>query len=147
MRELGDEITRLIEGSPSLRPLPSEGRDGDDNLDGEMAWPTIFAFFIDRRGRALPPQECLDIYRALAGREDACPVGQPVVLGCGEDAVAALRICIDARQLSEAWCADDAVARRNLRRVLDDAATSIAQIEALVGQTDRRQTRTGAHEH
>lgn len=146
-RELGVGIARLIEASPSLRPLPAEGRDGDDNLDGEMAWPTIFPFRIERRGRALAAPECRDIYRALAGREDASPIGQPVVLGRGEEAPTALRMSIDARQVSESWCADDEVARRNLRSLLDDAATSVAQIETLVGQSDRQETRAGVHEH
>ena len=110
----------------------------------EFGLPTIFAFTLQRHGAALPLQDCKDIHRALgrALADEASPVaaqicliGQPVGWGgARSDAIAALRICIGARHITEAWSADAAVGRANLQREIDRVATVVAKIEWLVGR-------------
>jgi len=50
--------------------------------------------------------------------------------------VAALRICIGARHVTECWSADATTARGNLRSVLDRAATVIRKLDALLYSHD-----------
>jgi hypothetical protein len=152
--ELGTGIAQIIGTSPSLRllPLPRNAPGGVD--DDEMALPTIFPFTMERAGRALAPDDCRDIYRALG--EDsrdvvaadraaagiaapACLVGQPVEFGLRDGtATAALRICVDARHVIAAWSADADAARRNLQCELGRAAAVVAKIEWLLGHADQR---------
>ena len=163
--ELGACIGQSIGASPSLRLLPLQQSAPNGSVDDEeMALTTIFPFTIEREGRAFTPDECRDIYRELArdardvvaaNRAGAgeiaaqvCLVGQPVELG-GRDgtATAALRICIDARCVTETWSPDANVARRNLKRELGRAAAVVAKIELLLGHADQRHIQTRAHGH
>ena len=163
--ELGACIAQSIGASPSLRlsPLQQSAPNGSVD-DEEMALTTIFPFTIEREGRSFTPDECRDIYRELArdardvvaaNRAGAgeiaaqvCLVGQPVELG-GRDgtATAALRICIDARCVTETWSPDANVARRNLKHELGRAAAVVAKIELLLGHADQRNIQTRAHGH
>ena len=163
--ELGAGIGQSIGASPSLRLLPLQQSAPNGSVDDEeMALTTIFPFTIEREGRAVTPDECRDIYRELArdARDvvaadhagaaeiaaQACLVGQPVELG-GRDgtATAVLRICVDARRVTEAWSPNANVARRNLKRELGRAAAVVAKIELLLGYTDQRKIPTRAHGH
>src|SRR5205085_7125926 len=153
--ELGAGIARIIGAAPSLRLLPTQGASDRGVDDEEMALSTIFPFTLDRDGRALAPDDCRDLYRTLArdARDvvaidrteaaelatQACLVGQPVELGGRNGAArAALRICVDARHVTETWSPDANVARRNLQRELGRAAAAVAKIELLLGLPDQR---------
>lgn len=145
LHELGVGIARMIAASPSLRLLPPQQHPGDD----EMALPTIFAFTLEPDGVPLASQACKGIHRALAraeadshsgGVDDlvteaSCLVGQPVEWqGAAGQSIAALRICIGARHVSDAWSADASLAKRNLQRQLAHVATIVARTEWLLRQ-------------
>jgi hypothetical protein len=142
IRQLGAGIARIIASSASLRALPLPPALSAD--DDEFSLPTIFAFTLERRGATLSLRECKDIHRALAcalpdetsaAAAQICLIGQPVGWG-GErsDAIAALRICIGARHVTECWSADAEIAWENLRRQLDHVAIVVAKIEWLLRQ-------------
>ncbi|SEO04789.1 hypothetical protein [Rhodopseudomonas pseudopalustris] len=144
LRQLGDGIAKIIAGAPALRLLPPQPRPGHDD---EFSDPSIFAFTVEPGGHPLSLAQCRAIYSAL--RDDRpgdtpvgapaapCLIGQPVGWGGrDDDAVAAMRICISARHVIDAWAAHPDLAHGALTRILDDAATAVANIQALLPQPD-----------
>jgi hypothetical protein len=137
--------SRLLELLPDQVPDPSDAID-----DEEMSVRTIWPFIIRREGKALSPNACAKIYRALNRdvssflpptatlRErqlaaQLCHVGQPVVLrDCDGGAIAALRISAGARIVSESWSPNEDVASENVRRELDQVATVLEKVEMLI---------------
>jgi hypothetical protein len=157
VRDLGEGIARMIAASPHLQLLPLPPT-GDPELDEEMALPTIIGFTLKRRGATLSIDDCKAIHRALAlPSNDArngvfasmtCILGQPVEWRDAHGhSVAALRLCIGARHVTDAWSADPAVARHNLGRLLDRAAIAIIEIETLLLQPDETATSEVSHGH
>jgi hypothetical protein len=64
-------------------------------------------------------------------------IGQPVGwLAPDGRSVAALRICISARHVTECWSAGGETARRNLHRVLDRVTTVIEKLDAPLYRQD-----------
>jgi hypothetical protein len=147
LRELGAGIENLLVLAPSLRPIVAAAQaiSGDDE---EFSEPTIFPFVVSRQGAALSMRECRLLYRALAqdlseavggseaDREIAacrCLIGQPVrvELANGES-TAALRLCLGAGLVTEAWSHDPVASAQNLYRELDRVAELVAKIELLL---------------
>jgi hypothetical protein len=150
---LGEGIARLIATSQSLRLLPQQQDPADPGIDNdELRLPTIFAFTLEQYGRSLSLDRCRAIHRALAGdiRDSVTTdepeiaaqsylVGQPVGWQLADgNSVAALRICIGARHVTECWSASAETARRNLRRVLGRAAIVIRKLDAQLHCHDPR---------
>ena len=149
LRELRIGIESLIALSPSLRAL---GRPATAGVacDEEFCGATIFPFTLHREGEALSATECRIVHRSLArdlskivagsaaDRELAgrlCLVGQPVrIERRGAQPTAALRLCLGARLVTEAWSPDAAVARQNLQRELDRIANVVAKIELVLAR-------------
>lgn len=153
MRALGDGLARVIAASPSLRLLPTQTQiDKDD----EFAVPSIFGFTLQQDGRALNLKQCRAIHATLCA-DDApsiipdtitspCLIGQPVGWGgAADDQVAALRICIGARHIIDAWSAPSSATDDALGRILDDAAGLVARIETLLAQLDTYPTARNVH--
>ena len=150
----------MIAASPHLELLPSPAM-GDADLDEEMALPTIFGFTLQRRGSALALDDCKAIHRALAqpATEDSvsgkalfasvsCILGQPVEWrGPQGQSVAALRLCVGARHVTDSWSADRTVADKNIGRLLDQVAVTIIKIEMLLWQLDETATPEVPHGH
>ncbi|HLZ00703.1 MAG TPA: hypothetical protein VKR55_00980 [Bradyrhizobium sp.] len=151
LRELGAGIESLITLSPSLRPIcAGTGMTGAD--DEEFSEATIFPFTIERQGRSLSATDCRVLYHALAqdlgeviagSRPDRavlarrCLLGQPVrIERQGLEPTAALRLCVGARLVTEAWSTDAVMAARSLHRELDHIAETVAKIELLLAHTD-----------
>lgn len=145
--ELAAAIDGMIARSPSFRAIAAPSfAAGDD--DEEFASPTIFPFTLQRRGRSLTVGETAALHRALAsdvsdataGRvadrrpgAQRCLIGQPVRLDRGDaPPEAALRLCVGARLVTEAWSADTTQARRNLQQVIDRLAHVVVKIEFLL---------------
>ena len=151
----GQGVEHLIASSRSLHLLPPQHTPEDGSADDEeLALPTIFPFVIRHRGRALSPDDCRTIHRALSrnardaaaanegGRDQeiaaqVCLVGQPVALGesAGHPA-AALRICAGARLVTEAWSPDRAAAGANVQRELGRVGAVVSKIEWLLAHSD-----------
>jgi hypothetical protein len=140
-------IESLIMLSPSLRLVGSDTKAcGTD--DEEFADATIFPFTISRGRGPLSVDECRILYRALAqdlrgviGGSEAdrdvaarrCLVGQPVRIEMpDEEPIAALRLCVGARLVTETWSPDAGAAQQNLQRELDHIAGVVAKIELLL---------------
>jgi hypothetical protein len=157
VERLGAGIARIMASSPSLRPLMQRAVI-DPQLDNdEFALPTIFPFTIECDGHPLPMDGCNAIHRALtsdvSGMVTAvmtgtaadvasrrCLVGQPV--GWRERhgrSVAALRICIGARDITESWSAHTDIARQKIDGVLDRVAVVAAKIELLLSMDSRHE--------
>ena len=129
VEQLGSGIAQIIGASPSLRLLPRQTDEaGAFPDDEEQQLPTIFPFTIERDGGRLSLNECREIYRKLRAHEYM--VGQPV--GWNGGSAAALRICISARHITEAWTPDQLSATRNLRCVIDRVAVVAATIESML---------------
>ncbi|WP_022723179.1 hypothetical protein [Rhodopseudomonas sp. B29] len=153
MRALGSGLARLITASPSLRLVPALVQvDRDD----EFALPSIFAFTLQRNGRALDLKQCRATYTALT--TDDAPsivpdaftspslIGQPVGWGGpADDRVAALRMCIGARHIIDAWSAPSSATDETLSLILDNAADVVARIETLLSQPDTQLTARNVH--
>jgi hypothetical protein len=137
----------MIALSPTLQALPATvGNAGAD--DEEFAQATIFPFILLRDGKPVSIAETGAVHRALArdmgeaisgtaaDRDVAaqrCLIGQPVRLERPNGAPqAALRLCVGARVVAEAWSPDEAQARRNLQEVLDRIAHVLVKIELLL---------------
>ncbi|MBI5129934.1 MAG: hypothetical protein HZA66_10870 [Rhodopseudomonas palustris] len=136
LRTLGDGIARLISASPALTLLPPQPH---PERGDEFASPSIFAFTAEPCGAPLSLAQCRAISIAL--RDDTqgapCLIGQPVGWGgAGDDAAAALRICISARHVVDAWATHPDLAHGALDHILADAAIVIARIHALLPQPD-----------
>lgn len=160
LRELGAGIKSLIALSPSLRPIGAGTvmAGADDEEFGEA---TIFPFTIERQGRVLSATDCRVLYHALAedlggviaaSRADRavlarrCLLGQPVrIERHGFGPTAALRLCVGARDVTEAWSTDPVMAAQNLHRELDRIAETIAKIELLLAHTDVTQLTELSH--
>jgi len=147
VRELGRGIEDLIMLSPSLlavaRPAPTPLAD-----DEEFSDATIFPFTVHGPHGPIGVEKCRALYRALnrdmsrlivTSAADAelaaqsCLIGQPVRLDRADARpIAALRLCIGARLIIEAWSCDASAARRNLERTLDRIAAVVAKIELLL---------------
>jgi hypothetical protein len=142
---LGEGMARLVAASQSLRLLPRQRDPIDPGIDNdELLLPTIFAFTLEQHGRAVSLDRCKAIHRALAkGIRDNLTtdeaeaaaqsylVGQPVGWQLADGrCIAALRLCIGARHVTECWSADAAIARGNLRSALDRVATVIRKLDA-----------------
>lgn len=147
VKELGRGIEDLIMLSPSLLAMPRPARMPAAE-DEEFAEATIFPFTVRGPNGPIGAETCRALYRALnrdmsklivtsaadsevAAR--ACLIGQPVKLQrAGAKPSAALRLCIGARLITEAWSPDAAAARRNLEHTLDRIAGVVAKIELLL---------------
>jgi hypothetical protein len=147
VKALGRGIEDLIMLSPSLqavsRPAPTPIAD-----DEEFSDATIFPFTVHGPHGVIGAEKCRALYRALnrdmsrlieTGAADAevaarpCLIGQPVRLQrAGAKPIAALRLCVGARLITNAWSSDAAVARRNLEHTLDRVAVVVAKIELLL---------------
>lgn len=135
LRPLGDGISRLIKASPALRLLPPQPRPAEAD---EFAAPTIFAFTCEPHGAPLSLAQCRAISATLQNDADApCLIGQPVGWGGrADDQVAALRICISARHVVDAWTAHPGHAHEAIDNILDDAAAVIGRMTSLLTQPD-----------
>ncbi len=80
-----------------------------------------------------------DISGSAADRQVAaqrCLVGQPVRLEQPDGAPqAALRLCVSARLVTDAWSADSAQAQRNVQHILDRIAHVLVKTELLLDHT------------
>lgn len=140
----------MIALSPSLRAVPA-AFDKADADDEEFAQRTIFPFTLLRNGkpvsiagtgavhRALARDMNDDIVGSAADRQvDAqrCLVGQPVRLEQSDGVPqAALRLCIGAQPVTDAWSADGAQAQRNVQHILDRIAHVLVKTELLLDHT------------
>ena len=152
LREYRAGIEDLVALSSSLR-LTGAGVAATAE-DEEFTEPTIFPFTLNRNSRMLSPHECRALYQVLAqdlscvidgGEADRdiiaqrCLIGQPVrIERPGFEPTAVLRLCVGARQVSETWSADAAIAQQNLQRELDSIAEIVAKIELLLGYSAER---------
>jgi hypothetical protein len=77
-----------------------------------------------------------DVSGRAADRQVAaqrCPVGQPVRLEQPDGAPqAALRLCVGARLVTDAWSADAAQAQLNVQQILDRIARVLVKIDLLL---------------
>lgn len=150
LAELAGGIGSMIALSPSLGPVSAATRTtGPD--DEEFAHATIFPFALLRDGKPVSVAETVAVHRALArdmneqisgsaaDRQVAaqrCLIGQPVRLERQDEAPqAALRLCVGARLVTEAWSPDPVQAQRNLQHVLDRIAHVLVKIELLLDRT------------
>jgi hypothetical protein len=154
LREYRAGIEDLVTLSSSLRLTGASAGVAAAAEDEEFAEPTIFPFTLNRNGRMLSPHECRALYQVLAqdlsgvidgGEADRdiiaqrCLIGQPVrIERPGFEPTAVLRLCVGARQLTETWSADAAIARQNLQRELDSIAEIVTKIELLLAYSGER---------
>ncbi|CCD84516.1 conserved hypothetical protein [Bradyrhizobium sp. ORS 285] len=157
IRQLGEAIESLLMLSPVLRPLATGS--AAEQATSEFGFPTIFPFALQRDGCLLDLGETQAVYRALqqdlsdrfsgrdaavAGRE--CLIGQPVRIDRdGAPPTAALRLCIGAREVTEAWCDDVTTARVNLEADIDRIADVVAKTELLVTNLSSQDLRDICH--
>jgi hypothetical protein len=128
--ELGLGIAAAIARSRSLRLLPQPLSAASDLDDDELLLPTIFPFTIEQQGRPLSMATCRIIHRALAAETGL--IGQPVEWRDGEgQSVAALRLCVSARHVTESWSCDPDQTQHNMQQLLDAIAAIVAAIERL----------------
>jgi hypothetical protein len=120
--------------------------------DEEFAHATIFPFTLKRNDgqasiadhramhRALARDMSDEVDGSAADRRVAaqpCLVGQPVRLERPDGMPAcALRLCLGARLVTEAWSADQAQAESNLQHILDRIAHVLVKIELLLDRAD-----------
>ena len=154
IKQLGEVIESLLMLSPVLRPLGTDAPAAEEG-DCEFGFPTIFPFALQRDGQLLGIGETQLVYRALqrdlgnrfSGRSAAvaerqCLIGQPVRIERGAGApFAALRLCIGARQLIDAWSDDVTVARVNLESEIDRIVDVVAKTELLVSDVSSHDLR------
>jgi hypothetical protein len=147
--ELAAGIDSMIALSPSLRAVPAAHN--SEVSDEEFAQRTIFPFTLLRHGKPVSIADTAAVHRALArdltdefsgsaaDRQVAaqrCLVGQPVRLEQPDGAPqAALRLCVGARLVTEAWSADGAQAQRNIQHILDRIANVLVKIDLLLDRT------------
>ena len=148
--ELAAGIDNMIALSPSLRAVPA-GFDTADADDEEFAQRTIFPFALLRNGKPVSIADTSAVHRDLARDmsddivgsaadrrvvAQRCLVGQPVRLEQSDGAPqAALRLCVGARLVTDAWSADGAQAQRNVQHILDRIAHALVKIELLLNRT------------
>ena len=145
LMSFGAGLERIVKASTSLELL-SLPEPVDRDEDGELAQQTIFPVLVRHGDRMLRFEECRALYRALASAADRpdvaaerppstagiCLVGQPVALGSATKSPAVLRICADARLVTEAWACGDHGAAESLKRNLDDVGTIVSKLEWLL---------------
>ncbi|MCP3401285.1 hypothetical protein [Bradyrhizobium sp. CCGB20] len=147
LAELSAGIASMIALSPSLRAVPGAIEESAAD-DEEFAQRTIFPFTLLRDGKPVSIAETGAVHRALArdmneeiggsaaDRQVAaqrCLIGQPVRLERPNEAPqAALRLCVGARLVTEAWSPDMAQAQRNVQHILDRIAHVVVKIELLL---------------
>ena len=150
MAELAAGIDSMIALSPSLRAVPQPVGTADAD-DEEFMQRSIFPFTLVRHNRPVSISDTSTVHRALAramnddiggsaaDRQVAaqrCLLGQPVRLEQPDGAPqTALRLCVGARDVTEAWSADSAQAQRNVQHVLDRIAHVLVKIELLLDRT------------
>ncbi len=150
MRELSAGLASLIALSPLLRLIEPPASLADDD---EFAVPTILPFTVHNGhdplsvadGRRLHRAMMQDLRGSIAGSAAdgdvaacRCLIGQPVALHThGRQSIAALRLCVGARHVIDAWSDDPAIAGQSLLRELDRAAHVVAKIELLLPQSGR----------
>ncbi|MGJ4947671.1 hypothetical protein [Bradyrhizobium sp. HKCCYLS20291] len=152
IRQLGEAIESLLMLSPVLHPIATGAVFADDD---EFGFATVFPFALRRNGELLGIGETQAVYRALqldlSGRFHGrmadvaarrCLLGQPVRIERPSGApIAALRLCIGARQITEAW-ADDVTSRRiNLDADIDRIVDVVAKTELLVSDVSSQDLR------
>jgi hypothetical protein len=137
LRTLGTGIADLINAAPGFQLLPPQRH---PQRRDEFAEPTIFAFTLEAGGQPLSLAQCRVIHAALrdgAMDRSQCLIGQPVGWGGSiDDAVGALRICISARHVTDAFAAHPDLSPGAFDRILKHAATAIADIAALLPLSD-----------
>jgi hypothetical protein len=148
LRDYRIGIESLLSLSPSLQPVDAAGATDDE----EFSEATIFPFTLHHNGRALSVHDCRMLHGALAedlggvidGSEAdrdlvarRCLIGQPVRIERLKAPTAALRLCVGARLVTEAWSPDAKVARQNLQEQLDGIAEIVAKIECLLALDGR----------
>jgi len=150
MAELAAGIDSMIALSPSLRAVPAAVGTADAD-DEEFVQRSIFPFTLLRNNKPVSVADTSAVHRALArdmsgdivgsdaDREVAaqrCLVGQPVRLEQADAAPqAALRLCVGARLVTEAWSIDGAQAQANVQHTLDRIAHVLVKIELLLDRT------------
>ncbi|GGI29465.1 hypothetical protein [Bradyrhizobium guangdongense] len=150
MAELAAGVDSMIALSPSLRAVPAAlgAADADDE---EFTQPSIFPFTLMRNSKPVSVADTSAVHRALArdmsdgivgsaaDRQVAaqrCLIGQPVRLEQADAAPqAALRLCVGARLVTEAWSVDSAQAQANVQDILDRIAHVLVKIELLLDRT------------
>jgi len=152
---LAEAVPALIASSRHLQLMAGQDVPASMLDDGEMAYRTIFPFFVERNGRALDFDDLTKIYRALnrdlgaalasdATDEDRtlasvpCHIGQPVKLPGAGGGKAVLRIGIGARLLSECWSTDTLTAEANIAAAIENIAAVVRKLDLIV--------RTGIYE-
>ncbi|KGT80066.1 hypothetical protein MA20_08335 [Bradyrhizobium japonicum] len=147
LAELAAGVDSMIALSPSLQRVATATEKTAED-DEEFAHATIFPFMLLRDGKPVSMAETGAVHRALrrdmndeisgsaADREVAVQrslIGQPVRLERSDDAPqAALRLCVGARLVTEAWSPDMAQAQRNVQHLLDRIAHVLVKIELLL---------------
>jgi hypothetical protein len=158
LAELEAGIDSMIALTPSLNAVRSARRPAGVD-DEEFACDTIFPFTLRRNGKPVSIADTSAIYRALArdmndeiigsaaDRQIAaqrCLLGQPVRLERPDGTQsAALRLCVGARLVTEAWSADAVQAQRNLQHSLDRIAHVLVKIELLLSRNDGAASASG----
>jgi hypothetical protein len=150
---VGEGIVRLIDASQSLHLLPRQRDLFDPNVDNdELLLPTIFAFTLEQAGRTVSLDRCKAIHKTLAGgipgspstdepesAPQSCLVGQPVGWNLADgSSIAALRICIGARHVTDCWSTSPETARRNLRHVIERVAMVVEKLDSQLDCYDPR---------
>ncbi|WGD55490.1 hypothetical protein QA641_17355 [Bradyrhizobium sp. CB1650] len=147
LAELAAGIESMIALTPSVAAVPTAlEKAGMD--DEEFAHATIFPFTLRRDGKPVSIAEISAVHRALARDMNAdisgsaadrqvaahcCLIGQPVRLEQPDTAPqAVLRLCVGARDVTDAWSTHEAQAQRNLQHVLDRVAHVLVKIELLL---------------
>lgn len=153
LARFAEVVPRLIADEPCLQPMALPLVEATA-ADEEFAVPTIFPFFVRRKGALLAHADAGIVYRALnddvasllpaalppmlrllAARR--CHIGQPVAVPDGKGgSLGALRISAGARVVSESWRRDALVARENLRGEFDQVRAIIEKIALLVRYFD-----------
>jgi hypothetical protein len=143
LRDYRTGIESLISMSPSLQLVEAAAAADDD----EFSEATIFPFTLHHYGRMLSTHDCRMLHNMLAedlsgvidGSEAdrdlvarRCLIGQPVRIDRLKAPTAALRLCVGARLVTEAWSPDAEVARQNLQDQLDAVAEIVAKMEFLL---------------
>jgi hypothetical protein len=151
--ELGAGIALSLRSSSSLQLLSLRGAAPSSVDEEEFSSTTIFPFTIEKNGRTFKPSASRAVYRRLSGNEPdldrpECLIGQPVeLLGANQSRRAALRMCVDARHVIDAWSPDPDTARRHLQTEIRRAAAVVANIESLLVRTERHEALVGTNGH
>jgi hypothetical protein len=158
LMQFRDGVERLLARSPSLQ-LVAAGDAIRGSDDEEFSCPTIFPLMIRRRGSAISADDCQVLYRALTrdlghvvggdARDQQiatrrCLLGQPVRID-GAQQAAVLRLCLGARQVTEAWAPDAGVAQRRLQDELDRVAGVVAKLELLLDHLGELKSTESSH--